>query len=135
MITKENYLIPFGREWQTLNFTSKEFDSPDSLHSGNNMSRPFIQMLQQARCKAGVPFKINSGYRTLAHNKKVGGVSNSAHTLGVACDIKCENSQDRYLIVKALLEVGFTRIGVYETFIHCDIDPTKPQKVIWRWTT
>lgn len=30
---------------------------------------------------------INSGYRCYAHNLKIGGAINSAHTVGMACDI------------------------------------------------
>jgi hypothetical protein len=35
------------------------------------------------------------------------------------------------IIVKALLEVGFKRIGIDDTFIHVDCDPTKDQNLIW----
>jgi len=32
-----------------------------------------------------------------------------------------------------LLEVGFTRIGIGNTFIHVDIDKDKSQNVIWTY--
>ena len=60
------------------------------------MNKTFLFELDLARDRAGSPFKINSGYRCPAHNKKIGGVDNSAHTKGEAADIEVENSADRF---------------------------------------
>ena len=98
------------------------------------MDKDFLEKLDYARGNAGVPFKINSGYRTKEWNYKVGGRSSalgSSHLKGLAADIHCNNSRDRALIIKALLEVGITRIGIANTFIHCDVDKRKDQDVIW----
>ena len=65
-------------------FKSTEFDSPDAPGSGKKMQHSTLQMLCKARKIADVPFKINSGVRTIAHNKEVKGVSNSAHIKGYA---------------------------------------------------
>jgi len=88
-------------------------------------------MLDYARRSAGIPFHINSGFRTLDHNEKVGGVIGSAHTKGVAADIQAKTSFERYIILKSLLSVGFNRLGIYSTFIHVDMDNDKNQNVIW----
>jgi len=114
------------------NFKLHEFDSPDLKGSGTLMDETFLSMLDEARTLANIPFKINSGYRTEKHNKKVKGVSGSSHTRGYAADIKCIDSNSRFIILNALITVGFNRIGVYKTFIHCDIDNDKPRNVIWR---
>ncbi len=74
---------------------------------------------------------ITSGYRCEEHNKEVGGIEDSAHKKGLAADIKCEDSSYRFLLVNALIKVGFKRIGRYDNFIHCDLDESKPQKVMW----
>jgi uncharacterized protein YcbK (DUF882 family) len=113
-------------------FNYTEFDSPDAPGSGErHMDSDFLQMLDRARGLAGVPFKINSGYRTAGHNRKVGGVKASSHTLGLAADIHCSDSRNRAHIVSALMEAGFNRIGIAPTFIHVDNDPSKPEDVIW----
>lgn len=112
-------------------FTVDEFDSPDVRGSGKNMKPKTLAMLCKARKIAGVPFIINSGFRTLAHNKKVGGVENSAHTRGYAVDISTPNGENQLLIVKALLKAGFVRFGIYTNFIHVDNDPDKPQYAYW----
>ena len=64
-------------------------------------------------------------------NAKIGGRVGSSHIKGLAADIHCNSSRDRALIVKSLLEVGITRIGIAKTFIHCDVDKQKDQDVIW----
>ena len=112
-------------------FKIEEFDSPDEPGSGNKMDKKFLEKLDYARHNAGIPFKITSGYRTKEHNLKVGGRVGSSHQFGVACDIHCVGSRNRALMVKALLDVGITRIGIAKSFIHCDIDNLKDQDVIW----
>ena len=82
---------------------------------------------------AGIPFKINSGFRTPEHNEKVGGAESSSHLRGHAADIHVSSSTYRYEILSALLEAGFTRIGIAKNFIHVDNDPIKTQNVIWTY--
>lgn len=112
-------------------FLSTEFASPDIKASGLNMHKDFIRKIQKAREIAEIPFKINSGYRTVAHNLKIGGKQNSAHLRGYAADIAVNSNAERYIILNALLTAEFTRIGIYANFIHCDCDPSLPQHVIW----
>jgi zinc D-Ala-D-Ala carboxypeptidase len=120
------------------NFNLKEFDSPDLEGSGLNMDKDFLSMLDNARDIAKTPFKITSGYRTKEHNvaiyKKLGKKPiESSHLKGVACDIACSDSRARFLIINALLEAGFTRIGIANNFIHVDSDCEKSQNVIWTY--
>ena len=112
-------------------FTITEFDSPDEVGSGYRMNKDFIRRLDTARGIAGIPFKINSGYRTAAHNEKVGGRVGSSHKKGLAADIGYYGSRERYLILNALMQVGINRIGIAKTFIHCDVDKSKDANVIW----
>ena len=112
-------------------FQLHEFDSPDQPGSGARMDHEFLDMLDVARSIAGVPFAINSGYRTAKHNKKVGGSTNSSHLRGKAADIACTNSASRYRIMSALIAAGFTRIGIGATFIHVDNDTVKTPGVAW----
>ena len=114
-------------------FTHAEFDSPDFPDSGNNMDKSFLRMLDSAREAAGIPFKINSGFRTPKHNAKVGGSKNSSHLRGFAADIHAASSAQKYEILSALLAVGFNRIGIANTFIHVDLDPIKTKNVIWTY--
>ena len=120
-------------------FTTSEFDSPDKPGSGSLMSKTIIEMLDDVRGKFGKPIVINSGYRTEEHNAKVGGKpktktsKGSSHMYGLAVDIKCTNSTDRFHLIYLLQETGFQRIGVAKTFIHVDIDFDKSQEVMWAY--
>jgi zinc D-Ala-D-Ala carboxypeptidase len=118
---------------KNIYFNLSEFDSPDVKGSGALMDDTFIDMLIDARALANIPFIISSGYRTEKHNKKVGGVKNSSHLKGLAVDIKCTDSISRFIILNALQQVGFNRIGIAKSFIHCDIDIDKPKNVIWTY--
>ena len=51
-------------------FDISEFASPDSEGSGEMMEEEFLERLDLARDIAGFPFIINSGFRSIAHNKK-----------------------------------------------------------------
>jgi len=110
-------------------FEEHEFNCPccDEQH----MQDVQLKMIDKARDLAGVPFSLNSAWRCVEHNEYVGGGVASAHLRGYACDISVRDSRSRFKIIKALLAVGFRRIGVYKTFIHCDTDPDLPQEVIW----
>ena len=118
-------------------FTFSEFDSPDLPNSGRNMDPKFLELLDHARGIAEIEFKINSGYRTPEHNEKVGGKprthtsKGSSHMYGLAVDISCNSSRDRSIILTALIDSGFTRIGIANSFIHVDLDKSKSQNVIW----
>ena len=112
-------------------FTLSEFDSPDEPGSSSKMNYAFLEKLDYARGNAGIPFKINSGYRSENWNLKIGGRVGSSHLKGIAVDIHCNNSRDRSLIIKALMDVGVNRFGIAKTFIHCDVDKQKDQDVIW----
>jgi len=89
------------------------------------------EMLDKARGLAGIPFHLNSTLRSPEKNAEVGGVKDSAHTRGEAVDIRCRNSSERFIMKKALYDVGFKRIGHGKTFIHADIAKDKPQNVEW----
>ena len=131
ILNKIKMPIPLEIEQKLTYFNLSEFDSPDELGSGSKMDKSFLRKLDTARGIAGIPFKINSGYRSEKHNLKVGGRWGSAHKFGLAADIAYEGSRECYLIVNALMHVYFNRIGIGKNFIHVDISEERDQDVIW----
>lgn len=111
------------------NFSSSEFKCP--CCGKIDMLDTLLDGLQKVRYAYRRGIKINSGYRCVAHNADVGGSSNSSHLNGSAVDVAVSNSQQRFSLIKEAIYAGFTRIGVGATFIHLDVDTTKPQQVCW----
>lgn len=92
----------------------------------------FVRQLEKARQIAGVPFVITSGFRTPEKNQSIAGaVHDSAHLEGLAVDLSVVNATARFLIAKAAIIAGFTRIGIYSAHIHIDASKTLPQNVMW----
>ncbi|TCO78003.1 YcbK family protein [Marinisporobacter balticus] len=79
-----------------------------------------IMMLQEMREKIGRPIIINSGYRSPAYNKKINGSPKSQHILGKAADIRIVGFSPEE-IAKLAVKMGFTGIGIYDTFTHVDV--------------
>jgi len=96
----------------------------------NNIHKEVVLLLDSARDMAQIPFRINCGCRCEKHNKEVGGVEDSAHIKGYAVDISARDDKSRFIIVSALIKSGFNRVIVYDTFVHCDLDFTKPNPLL-----
>lgn len=91
-----------------------------------------VYLLDVARGISGVPYKITSGRRTAAQNKKAGGVKDSSHLKGLAVDLSAPDSRTMFLVLRGLFEAGFQRIGVYmDGHVHADIDETLDEDVLW----
>ena len=104
------------------NFSKSEFDCK---HTGRNEMRPeFLEQLQQLRNRYGRPIHISSGYRDPSHPVEAKKASPGTHSLGLACDIRC-NGEEAYKILKLAFELGFCGIGVKQhgdaRFIHLDM--------------
>ena len=110
------------------NFELSEFASHDGAPTPPDVLTNLKELaaeLQVLRDYLNTPLKINSGYRSPAHNKAVGGASKSQHMLGKAADISSRKyTPDQiYAAVKLLQKEGKIRIGGigrYNTFIHLD---------------
>lgn len=101
-------------------FKPKEFIACVPACSMNQMDESFMERLQTARTLAGVPFIINSAFRSVEYELSKKRTGKSMHTLGRAVDIKCVDSGSRYRILEALICAGFHGIGISNTFIHVD---------------
>lgn len=84
--TKTYHLKKDGNIKLSANFTLKEMQSHDGADEVK-VDSELINYLQQIRDHFGKPVKINSGYRSPAHNKAVGGMANSYHTKGQAAPL------------------------------------------------
>lgn len=100
-------------------------DEPGIAPYADKLSSDLLRVLDAARHEAGMPFSISSAYRP---------DDSGAHGRGLAVDIRCSGSIQRMAIVRALLNQGVPRVGVYDKHIHADVDPTLPQGM-WAGTS
>lgn len=112
-------------------FNESEFIRCTPSCSINDMDIEFMDLLDRLREKAEIPLIINCAYRSKEWDISKGRSGNSAHTKGLAVDIRCYDSTNRYRIIKAAIELGITRIGIGNGFIHIDNDKSLPQNIIW----
>lgn len=117
-------------DWSEIKHFKKEEFTCKCGCGQNNIIDELVLLLEIARKMANVPFVINCGCRCEKHNKEVGGVEDSAHTKGLAVDISTLSDCVRFNVASALLKVGFKRVLLYSTFIHCDMDLSKPNPIL-----
>ena len=115
-------------------FESYEFDCGCGCGCGKgykDMNKDLLTKLDAARGYADVPFIISSAFRCKKHNSDVGGSTTSSHMKGLAVDIFCPSSRDRFEILQGLFVAGFKRVGVATTYCHVDADSDKTQNCMW----
>lgn len=114
-------------------FTESEFRHCVPPCSLQDMDQQFMIQLDNARKQAGIPFVLNSAFRSVAYEKSKGRSGAGDHPQHKGVDIRCNTSSNRMKIVRALLENGFTRIGIGKTYIHAGMGKDLPQNVIWHY--
>ena len=113
----------------TPNFNLNEFQSRDGSPMPENVKQNVIELakaLQVIRDHLGQPITITSGYRSPAHNKKVGGAPKSTHVSGKGADFRVRDitPADLAAEIEKLIEGGRIPQGglkAYRTWVHYDI--------------
>ena len=112
-------------------FSEAEFRRCTPPCSLQDMDQQFIRQLDAARASAGIPFVLNSAYRSPAWELSKGRTGRGDHPQGRGVDIRCNTSANRMKIVRALLDNGFRRIGIANTYVHAGLGKDLPQDVMW----
>ena len=113
----------------TQNFSKREFDSkcgeemPDEILVN---IKELASQLQVLRDYLKTSITVNSGYRSLKHNTKVGGAKKSKHMMGIASDIVAKGLTSNQVAdaIEVLISDGKMKeggLGRYNTFTHYDI--------------
>jgi zinc D-Ala-D-Ala carboxypeptidase len=100
------------------------------------MDEKLLSMLDKMREIYGHPIKITSSYRSPEHPIEAAKKQPGEHSYGAAVDIVSDSGGKTFRLVKAAIEVGFTRIGISRKkgFIHLGIGyPGAPEKTIWTY--
>ena len=126
----------------TEHFTLEEF-TRSTTGERNNINNsvpgdlmPNIQLtaikLELVRKALGKPIIITSGYRCIELNKRVGGVSTSAHTKGLAVDFHCSYGTPKQ-ICQRLIDAGvqFDKlIQEHNQWVHIGFSPSNNRQIV-----
>lgn len=114
-------------------FAEAEFRRCTPPCSLQDMDQDFMRKLDAAREEAGIPYVLNSAYRSVAWEVSKGRSGKGDHPQGKGVDIRCNTSANRMKIVRALLDNGIRRIGIAKTYVHAGDGDNLPKDVIWHY--
>lgn len=121
MSVKTYSLKKDGATKLSANFRVREFrckDGSDKIKIDSDL----VTLLQQIRDHFGVAVTINSAYRNLTYNAKVGSKSTSQHVKGTAADIVVAGVSPLAVAQYVeYLQPAAGGIGVYGSFTHVDV--------------
>jgi len=114
-------------ERASTNFLYSEFDSKDGATMPADVKKNIKKLagyLEIIRAALGVRVKISSGYRSPAHNSKIGGAKNSFHQQGKAADIQTAlpTTKVKQVIEQLIQEkkIPAGGVGLYSSWVHYD---------------
>lgn len=110
----------------SAHFHVREFRSRDGTDPVF-ISPQLVEILEKIRVHFGQSVTVDSGYRTVAYNKKLPNSSpKSQHCNGLAADIKVKNCTPAAVAAYAETLLPNTGgIGTYSTFVHVDVRAKK----------
>jgi uncharacterized protein YcbK (DUF882 family) len=120
----------------TENFSLPEFASKDGAAFPEDVKNNLAELaenLQVLRDHFGRSVTVTSGYRSAAHNLKIGGASESFHVRGMAADLQIAGVAPRvvYNAIELLIKSGKMKeggLGLYGGWVHYDI---RGRKIRW----
>lgn len=99
------------------NFQESEFRCKETFEC--DMSREFMDVLQNIRSDYNKPMVISSGYRSVLHSKEVEKVIPGEHVAGMCADVLV-SGLDALVLTGIAIKHGITRIGLHQRGKHSD---------------
>lgn len=121
----------------TPNFSLDEFKSKDGASFPAEVVQNLgilAEQLQALRDEIKKPITVLSGYRSPAHNLKIGGAKESFHVKGMASDLQVAGMTPSQLaeVIEKLIKEGKMKqggLGIYPSWIHYDF---RNKRIRWK---
>jgi len=121
------------------NFKLSEFMSDGDPEQPSTQAVRYLtqlckEVLEPLRAFMGKPVQITSGFRSPAHNARIGGAKNSLHTTGMAADIAVGGIPEQIKVAAFLSKLDDVGgIGLYEAkgIVHVDVRPHVGKPAMW----
>ena len=113
-----------------------KYFNPSEFSNFEMMDEKLLEMLDNLREAYGGPLKLTSTYRSPDHPIEAKKKAPGEHAYGAAVDIASVGGEKTFKLVKAAIEVGFTRIGVSRknNFVHVGIGYSDaPPITLWTY--
>lgn len=134
MAVRTVYVSKLGRDYKiSPHFKLRELQSKDGADKVL-VSDELVAKLEELRAYLGgdgvATVGINSGYRTEAYNRSIGGASGSRHTKGDAADVVCKQNGKRIsgkLVCALCQTLGFKGVALNKGTgysVHLDMRPS-----------
>lgn len=124
----------------SINFSRHEFACKGKKCCGGSapVAEDLVTALQRLRNLIEMPIHVNSGFRCLTHNRRVGSKDTSQHPLGLAADIAVPKGMALDELIDFILQVPEFRVGGIgkyprkrpeDSWVHVDVRKTGPD--VW----
>jgi len=98
-----NYPLSKNFTLDELTVTSTGLPNKPTEAEAANLQALVTNVLQPLRDLYGKPIKVNSGYRSVAVNRAIGGASTSQHSKGEAADLDAADNASLFLLIRQFL--------------------------------
>ena len=123
------------------NFSKEELQKLSEINLKNcvpacsveDLNPKLVERIIMAQRMCGEQFVVTSGFRSQSYERSKGRKGSSSHCKGLAVDVSAINSHLRFKIVAGCILAGFPRLGIGKTFLHIDIDETKPYPIVFHY--
>jgi hypothetical protein len=117
--------------YEELTTTQVRRDNTPNTKQLDNLKRTAL-LMEDVRTLLGTPIRVNSGFRSDAVNKAVGGSTTSAHSYGYAIDFTSAKYGTPYEVACAIRDSGIKYDQlIYEgTWVHISFDPRMRQQTL-----
>ncbi len=109
----------YAHEFKTKSGTGFSGGKVSSSEVKRNARRLAWKLEAMRKKSGGNVTWVNSAFRSIAHNSRVGGSSNSMHMYGIAADVTIKNMTVTSM-VRLAKSCGFSSVIRYATHVHVD---------------